>query len=303
MLDVRELERKWLRYKIRRYLPYGVLSLSLLLIVIVLANIDFSKESPLSVPNERTAQTKQKDISSPSNKKEKTPAITIAKADTSQTQSTQLPRQAQAATRTNTPAPAAVAPTSQKETAQYSESTKRSSSKVLKPSMDFLRKMKDNSVLPESQPVTVATTKQPYSSAQSSSIQSSSTVKEEENLEEKESVEQTKKTKVEIKISKTSKRDLQEIIKRFKKNNNPVLGVFIAKKYYEMGDYHKAYNYALITNQIDSTIEDSWIIFAKSLVKLGQKERAIKTLKAYINTSKSSKAQILLDNILRGKFK
>ncbi len=96
---------------------------------------------------------------------------------------------------------------------------------------------------------------------------------------------------------------LQEITKRFKKTNNPILSLFLAKQYYKRKEYYKAYNYALITNQIDSTIEESWIVFAKSLVKLGKKEKAIQTLRAYIASSRSTKAEILLNNILTGKFK
>ena len=97
--------------------------------------------------------------------------------------------------------------------------------------------------------------------------------------------------------------DIRHIIKRFKKNNNPALSLFIAKKYYELGEYHKAYNYALITNEIDRDIDASWIVFAKSLVKLNQKEMAIKTLKQYIESTHSSSAKILLDEIVSGKFK
>ncbi|MEA3370260.1 MAG: hypothetical protein U9Q40_02900 [Campylobacterota bacterium] len=97
--------------------------------------------------------------------------------------------------------------------------------------------------------------------------------------------------------------DIKHIIKRFKKNNNPALSLFVAKKYYELGDYHKAYNYALITNQINSDIDASWIVFSKSLVKMNEKEMAIKTLKEYIESSHSSSAQILLDEIVSGKFK
>jgi len=97
--------------------------------------------------------------------------------------------------------------------------------------------------------------------------------------------------------------DIAEIIKRFKKNNNPALSLFVAKKYYELGNYRQAYNYALMTNEINKDIEISWIIFTKSLVKLGKKRDAIKTLKEYIQQSHSNSAQILLDEIQSGKFK
>ncbi len=294
MLDVRELERQWLRYKIKRYLPYAVLSISLLLIAIVVANIDFSKKSEISKETHEEAQKTApaaKQIAQENN----TTTLALSKPTLTQNE----PAQIQHSLEQKAPASTSSVSPAQEESITYTPTPKTEEpSKILKPSMDFLRKMKDNSVLPESEPITPPRPQTSYSATQSSSLSNNENI-----VEEKQQTEETQKAKVEIKISKTSKKDLQEIIKRFKKNNNPVLGVFIAKKYYELKEYHKAYNYALITNQIDSTIEDSWIIFAKSLVKLGQKERAIKTLKAYIKTSHSSKARILLDNILTGKFK
>ncbi len=295
MLDVRELERQWLRYKIKKYLPYAVLSISLLLITAVLAKIDFSKKS--EVPQEAQKEVRKTAPEAKQIVQEKNNTTTVALSKPTVIQSE--PVQVQHSKEQKIPAAISSQPPAQKEPITYTPTPKTEEpSKILKPSMDFLRKMKDNSVLPESEPITPPRPQASYSATQGSSLSES-----ENKMEEKKQTEKIQKAKVEIKISKTSKKDLQEIIKRFKKNNNPVLGVFIAKKYYEMKDYHKAYNYALITNQIDSTIEDSWIIFAKSLVKLGQKERAIKTLKAYIKTSHSSKAKILLDNILTGKFK
>ncbi|WP_345970860.1 hypothetical protein WCX72_03220 [Sulfurimonas sp. HSL1-6] len=95
-------------------------------------------------------------------------------------------------------------------------------------------------------------------------------------------------------------KDIQDVIARFKKSKNPILSLFVAKRYYNIGNYQQAYNYALITNELDSTIEDSWLIFAKSLYKMDQKEMAIKTLKSYIQESSSVKAKITLDQMEKG---
>lgn len=97
--------------------------------------------------------------------------------------------------------------------------------------------------------------------------------------------------------------DIQHVINRFQVNNNPALSLFIAKKYYQLGEYEKAYNYALITNNLNNDIEDSWIIFAKSLVKLKKRDMAVETLKKYVDYSHSSQAKVLLDEILSEKFK
>jgi tetratricopeptide (TPR) repeat protein len=95
-------------------------------------------------------------------------------------------------------------------------------------------------------------------------------------------------------------KDIQDVIARFKKNKNPALSLFVAKRYYRIGNYQQAYNYALMTNELDSGIEDSWLIFAKSLYKLDQKEMAIKTLKTYYEESGSVKAKITIDQMEKG---
>lgn len=97
--------------------------------------------------------------------------------------------------------------------------------------------------------------------------------------------------------------DIADVIRRFNINHNPALSLFVAKKYYQLGDYEKAYNYALITNDINNNIEESWLIFSKSLVKLDKREMAIQTLKKYVSHSNSSQARQLLDEIQAGKFK
>ncbi len=263
MIDVRELERRWIRYKIKRYLPFAILFISLALIIIILFNIDFQKS------NSHTDTVLQENR--PVKKEQQRQQTTVAK---------ESPRQI-IVKKSTTP------------------SASQEPSKILQPSMEFLRKIKENTVVPAGN----QTIRQQYQKNYSSVEQSTITNQESSTLENDTEQTTLQKQKVKIKINKISKKELQALIKRFKKNNNPSLGVFIAKKYYEMGEYRKAYNYALITNQIDNTLEESWLIFTKSLVKLGHKDRAVKTLRAYIDVSHSSKASILLENILTGKFK
>ena len=111
------------------------------------------------------------------------------------------------------------------------------------------------------------------------------------------------KTK-EIKIQRQNAHDdIKHVIKRFKISNSPALSLFIAKKYYALENYNQSYNYALITNELNNDIEESWIIFAKSLYKLQKKDKAVKMLEKYIATSHSHRAKILLENIKTGKMK
>ena len=108
---------------------------------------------------------------------------------------------------------------------------------------------------------------------------------------------------VQIDHKQISDDELNSVIKRFEKQHKPALSLFIAKKYYEQGNYKEAYNYALKTNNLNPDIEDSILIFCKSLVKLGKKQEAVKTLQAYLQKTYSVQASILLNEIQIGKFK
>ena len=108
---------------------------------------------------------------------------------------------------------------------------------------------------------------------------------------------------VQIDHKQISDDELNSVIKRFDKQKKPALSLFIAKKYYEQGNYKEAYNYALETNKLNPDIEDSILIFCQSLVKLGNKQEAVTTLQAYLQKSHSVQASILLNEIQTGKFK
>ncbi len=97
--------------------------------------------------------------------------------------------------------------------------------------------------------------------------------------------------------------DIHEIEERFKTNPSPQLGLYIARYYYDHKDYNEAYNYALKTNSINKDIEESWLIFSKSLLKLGKVDQAKKTLQYYISQSNSDNAKELLNSIEHGDVK
>jgi len=258
MLNIIELENRWLKYKIKSYLPYASIIISLLVILLISYSF-IDKNSPdikltqelQTHPKNTIVVLKEKKV--PQLKEKITPSQPILKQET----------------------------------------------KIIKlsPSLDFMKKMQ-NSV-------------QPYYTHEHTNYNTFRTpvkvnVPKVEKVPKKKIVVQAPKVKVDshrIKIKRqNTQNDIHEIIQRFKNNNNPALSLFVAKKYYELENYNQAYNYALITNKINKDIEVSWIIFAKSLVKLGKKNQAINTLKKYIKQSHSSSAQILVDEIQSGKF-
>ena len=110
----------------------------------------------------------------------------------------------------------------------------------------------------------------------------------------------TQQKPVQVGHKNTSKTQLNSVIKRFNKSKKPALGLFIANKYYEQGNYKESYNYARQTYNINPNIEGAVILYAKSLTKLGQKDKAISKLKLYIKKSGSIKAKALLSQIKKG---
>lgn len=91
--------------------------------------------------------------------------------------------------------------------------------------------------------------------------------------------------------------DIHEIEERFKSNSNANLGLYIARYHYDKGNYSEAYNYALKTNALNNSMDESWLIFAKSMVKLGKADQAKKTLQLYISNTNSTPAKNYLDSL------
>jgi len=263
MLNINELEQRWKVYKLKSYLPHAVISFSLIVIVSIIS-IVLSKQAEV-----KTQQTKKDTVV----QKQPIRVSSTTQHNNSNTENKNL-----------------VADTSE------AQVIKKSDKVVLKPSLDFI---KDMQIQPTPQPI-VATQQEVLTKVekeiQKPTIQATPVpiVEEVDAQEDEKSINITRKT---------TQNDINEVIKRFNKNNNPALSLFIAKKYYDLGEYRKSYNYALITNEINNDIESSWIIFAKSLVKLNEKDKAIKTLRKYINHSGSNRATSLLDRITSGKFK
>ncbi|HEX5670138.1 MAG TPA: CDC27 family protein [Sulfuricurvum sp.] len=181
------------------------------------------------------------------------------------------------------------------------KSTGSNSAMILEPSMQFMQTMEIPLSQNELQPATAA---EPH---KSSAITDQKTVPSslkpiavaEVSKPSIPPVHTVQTAPAKEKISSVKKGDaafnIHEIEERFKNNSNANLGLYIAHYHYEHGNYPEAYNYALKTNAINNTLDENWLIFAKSLVKLGKKEQAKKTLQLYISNSNSDSAKSYLD--------
>ena len=293
MLNTRELEKRWLHYKIKSYIPHAVIAASLLIIgtvILLVLSTPEKKESP-SVADINQTKEKTTVVQKQETVQVQTPSKT--EIQTEKMQKTVLEEQNTINTTTQAPI--------------VDQNTKL----TLTPSMGFMKHIQNE----EQQPYYKSLHQSPAPTKEKT-LKKRNKITQTQNKVEEEYIDiQQNKPKMIIKTEEPEKRkiitierrdsqkDIKEIISRFKKNNNPALSLFVAKKYYELGNYEQAYNYALITNGINNDIEESWLIFAKSLVKLHKRDMAIKTLAEYIKYSHSGNARILLDDIKSGKFK
>ncbi len=105
-----------------------------------------------------------------------------------------------------------------------------------------------------------------------------------------------------IKIESKEVNSIEYLKNKFEKTSNIIFALMLAEEYYTNKNYTESNKWALIANHIDADNEKSWLWFAKSKVKLGQKEDAIVALKAFLKTNKSQAAQTLLNKINLGEM-
>ena len=277
MLNTRELEHRWMRYKIKSYIPHLTIVVSVLIIIILLINFMSDTEEnheKKSHIQKESSSIVQKEV--PVHKSIKKEIVQISKKKI-------------------------IAREEQKHPKQIKVIKKEEEDKVkLSPSLDFMKKMQ-NSIQPYYKNEVHSIEYQENNTLKKESLATNRT-KIQNPQEQKEEASTIEVNRINIHRENT-KNDISEVIQRFEKSHNPVLSLFVAKKYYELGKYREAYDYALKTNNIDKNIDKSWIIFSKSLVKMGKKDKAVNTLKTYIRYSHSSSALILLNEIKAGKFK
>jgi len=111
-----------------------------------------------------------------------------------------------------------------------------------------------------------------------------------------------KKKSILIQVTERGSKDIAaDIENRFEFAKDKSDSLFLAKYYYDKMEYAKAEKWALETNKLDNTIEESWLIFAKAQAKQGKRVEALKVLQAFYEQSGSPAARVLMDKIRRGK--
>jgi len=128
-------------------------------------------------------------------------------------------------------------------------------------------------------------------------------VQEEQNKTiEKQPIPLPKENKIIIEAKPIQNIDM--LIDKFESTNNIIFANMIADEFFEKKDYKKSLEWALKANERNPNSETSWIMFAKSQVKLGNKEDAIRALEGFVSYSKNATAaSSLLRRIKNGEYK
>lgn len=309
MLNIHDLESRHKKYKQKALMPYFAITASLVVIAASVAffiSYDFDSKVVMqeeALMQSQAIQNPQVVLQEQAPIQTATPAIESSQPQLPPTDKTAAMQDAKEKDVKKQEIPIA-----QEESASLQKKEEQREEKVtLSPSLNFINKIKsEEHTAPQKQNSAPAAkinqeiVEKPIVKTQIPQEKSMTTLtKEQETIE----VLPKQETQNSIHIKRKNDDDLRDVIKRFNNNHNPALSLFIAKKYYQTEDYKNAYDYALATNEINNNIEESWIIFSKSLVKLGKKEMAVETLKRYVNHSRSSQAKQLLEEIQSGKFK
>ncbi len=94
-------------------------------------------------------------------------------------------------------------------------------------------------------------------------------------------------------ISMTSS-TLKELETLFQKRQSYSIAMQIAREYYQKGEYEASLKWAKKANKLDRKKEDAWVMYAKSLYKLGKKSEAKKILMFYLKFENSTGVKELL---------
>ncbi len=295
MLEIEKLEKEWRKYKIKQLKPYVFISILLALsaIFLTLYSKDATKLVQQIAFNDEGAK-KEVAVDEKEMSKESTEATeSETKSYSSQTPSSN---------------------TSEEKTAKIAEDKteidldSRDSKKEEK-EVDSLALKADTGFLetfaPQSTPVSSKASNSPKKAIQpvqrpttDTSNRFAQEMKDETKTENTVDSERAVKEHNSLVLTTTKTNNtLEYLIKRFNEKRDPKLASYISRSYYKKGKYKEALKWSIEANSLDPSNEESWILFAKANVKLGNREDAIQALKVYLNQYSSRNVKSLLNSL------
>ena len=130
--------------------------------------------------------------------------------------------------------------------------------------------------------------------AQELNVQTPKRAKKVESLANKDSVQKKETHKIKLANIMHSDVDVELLQKKFLEHKSYEIAIRIAKEYYSQQRYEKSLLWAKEANHLNRKKEQSWILYARSLYVLGEKEKAIKILKLYKHFASSKKVERIL---------
>jgi len=302
MLDVDALERRWLKYKLKQFLPYLVYPVVVVAVgiggIYLFKTVQFSK--PLGIPTIAPKPTTTPLPSSPQLVIPKTvdrmEVKTVLEPSMQFVQTLPIPSvEEEIKTLAPVQVPKKVSVVAQQEVTivkRGSVTPKKESATPKKEVMMVKKTVATQTVLEPKVKALKSTNKPPliYPFAQTKPS----------SLTPPPSLHAASPMRGSTSVQYPATLDIHEMEDRFKNNNSPYVGLYIARYYYDHGNYNDAYNYALKTNALNNSMEESWLLVAKSLVKLGKTDQAKRALQVYVTQSNSERARNLLDNLEGG---
>lgn len=123
-------------------------------------------------------------------------------------------------------------------------------------------------------------------------------IQNEQPLPNEEIIELEPKAKPKIDIQISSENNEISMLKEdFNKNKNPEIALKIARKCYQDKRYSDTIKWALSANNLDSSIEESWVMFAKAKYMLKQKDDALRALEEYNKNKNKPEINELINKI------
>ena len=112
---------------------------------------------------------------------------------------------------------------------------------------------------------------------------------------------ESKPARKRVNIQVTSATNEESVLReQFVKTNNPTIALELARLNFRNNNFKEAIKWSLAANDIDNSLEESWIIFAKSKYKLKQSDDAVKALREYNKNLNKASINELINKIKSG---
>ncbi len=301
MLEIEKLEKEWRRYRARRMRPwFTLLFLTIFLVGGYLAlknsGVDINAVNFDKVSTEKKSEPIATRKSYENSEDEKS----LNEAFSGNNTVSNPPIENEPAIKAVVSDNREILPRPERDKIEPKEAENRESSVVLNPDIDFLDNISSSRdserkeyVKPIKHEKIAAKMPSP-----ANHIESKNSEEDEKNtLQEHETA---KKSSLLIKSTKANN-TLEYLIKRFNEKRDPKLASYIAQSYYKKANYKEAVKWSVMANSLDPSSEETWLIFARSKVKMGQKEDAIKALRVYLNQYSSRNIKSFLQSLESGR--